>query len=62
MVGLFAVSQGKSADIVPKLKQDLFSTVKVNWMVWLPAQFVNFRCGRELENLTFSWYDGQSHA
>lgn len=29
--------------IVPKLRQDLASTVVANWSLWIPGQFVNFR-------------------
>jgi len=34
--------EGKPANIVPKLKQDLPEAVKVNWMLWVPAQAINF--------------------
>ncbi|KAG2492314.1 hypothetical protein HYH03_009266 [Edaphochlamys debaryana] len=39
---LFTI-EGKSDQIVPKLKQDLVETVKVNWILWIPAQYLNFR-------------------
>jgi protein Mpv17 len=33
-----------NADQVPtKLKQDLVETVKMNWKIWIPAQFITFR-------------------
>jgi protein Mpv17 len=40
--------------IVPKLKQDLFSTVTANWTLWIPGQFVNFKFIPSQFNLLFS--------
>ena len=28
---------------MPKLKQDLATTVSANWALWIPGQFLNFR-------------------
>uniref|UniRef100_A0A7S0VKF2 Uncharacterized protein n=1 Tax=Polytomella parva TaxID=51329 RepID=A0A7S0VKF2_9CHLO len=39
---LFAL-EGKANQIPEKLRQDLFNTVRANWLLWVPAQFVNFR-------------------
>lgn len=35
--------EGQPQNIMPKLKQDLVDAVKVNWMLWVPAQYVNFQ-------------------
>lgn len=35
--------QGKPGLIRPKLEQDLFETVRANWILWVPAQYLNFR-------------------
>jgi hypothetical protein len=40
--------------IVPKLKQDLLSTVTANWALWIPGQFLNFRFVPPEFNLLFS--------
>lgn len=40
--------------IVPKLRQDLLSTVTANWVLWLPGQFINFRFISPKFNLLFS--------
>jgi hypothetical protein len=34
---------GQSHLVKAKLQQDLVPTVKANWILWVPAQFVNFR-------------------
>ncbi|GFR50941.1 hypothetical protein Agub_g13261 [Astrephomene gubernaculifera] len=39
---LFTI-EGKPGLIRPKLEQDLLETVKANWILWIPAQFINFR-------------------
>ncbi|GLI61596.1 hypothetical protein VaNZ11_004014 [Volvox africanus] len=39
---LFTI-EGKPHLIKPKLEQDLLETVKVNWVLWIPAQYLNFR-------------------
>lgn len=40
--------------IIPKLRQDIAATVLMNWKIWIPAQFVNFRFVRPDLNLLFS--------
>jgi hypothetical protein len=35
--------EGKLEEFMDKVKRDLFSTVVTNYIVWIPAQFVNFR-------------------
>ncbi|KAJ0412655.1 hypothetical protein ATCC90586_002285 [Pythium insidiosum] len=35
--------EGVPEQIPSKLRQDWWSTVKVNWVVWVPAQLINFR-------------------
>ncbi|KAG2447692.1 hypothetical protein HYH02_007152 [Chlamydomonas schloesseri] len=39
---LFTID-GKPHMIKPKLEQDWFETIKVNWVLWIPAQYFNFR-------------------
>ena len=34
--------QGKAREVVPKLKQDMWSILQTNWKVWIPFQFFNF--------------------
>jgi len=45
--------QGKADQIVRKLQQDWPETIKVNWVLWIPAQFINFKFVPP--NLTVSW-------
>ncbi|KAG1674855.1 hypothetical protein FOA52_015243 [Chlamydomonas sp. UWO 241] len=40
--GLINVIEGKPDMIVPKLKADLWEAVKANWLLWVPAQAINF--------------------
>ncbi|KAB2631072.1 protein sym-1-like [Pyrus ussuriensis x Pyrus communis] len=35
--------EGKPSQVVPKLQQEWFSAVLVNWQLWIPFQFLNFR-------------------
>ncbi|KAL8041720.1 hypothetical protein ABFX02_09G002400 [Erythranthe guttata] len=35
--------EGRPSDVVPKLKQEWFSSVLANWQLWIPFQFLNFR-------------------
>ncbi|KAI3868027.1 hypothetical protein MKX03_035243 [Papaver bracteatum] len=35
--------EGKPSQVVPKLQQEWFSAVIVNWQLWIPFQFLNFR-------------------
>ncbi|KAF5827527.1 hypothetical protein DUNSADRAFT_496 [Dunaliella salina] len=37
------IAEGKSDQVVRKLKQDWPETIKVNWVLWIPAQFINFK-------------------
>lgn len=39
---LFTID-GKMNEIVPKLKQDFAATVSMNWNIWIPFQYLNFR-------------------
>lgn len=36
------IGQGKSDEVVPKLKQDMKAILITNWKVWIPFQFFNF--------------------
>ncbi|CAN4085389.1 unnamed protein product [Withania somnifera] len=46
-VGVFLSSlvalEGRSSQVIPKLKQEWFSSVLANWQLWIPFQFFNFR-------------------
>jgi len=46
--------EGKANEIESKLKADWFSTVMANYMLWVPAQFVNFRFVPVLYQTLFS--------
>ncbi|PSS15753.1 Protein sym-1 like [Actinidia chinensis var. chinensis] len=35
--------EGRPSEVVPKLQQEWFSAVLVNWQLWIPFQFLNFR-------------------
>ncbi|XP_022744249.1 protein sym-1 [Durio zibethinus] len=35
--------EGRPSQVVPKLQQEWFSAVVVNWQLWIPFQFLNFR-------------------
>ncbi|KAF8369681.1 hypothetical protein HHK36_032293 [Tetracentron sinense] len=35
--------EGRPSQVVPKLQQEWFSAVLVNWQLWIPFQFLNFR-------------------
>ncbi|CAN0890626.1 Protein sym-1 [Linum grandiflorum] len=37
------VLEGRPSQVVPKLQQELFSSVVANWQLWIPFQFLNFR-------------------
>lgn len=43
MLAILTALDGKADQIVPELKSSLPSAIKANWMLWVPAQFVNFR-------------------
>ncbi|XP_057437871.1 protein sym-1 [Lotus japonicus] len=46
-IGVFLASlvtlEGSPSLVVPKLKQEWFSSVLANWKLWIPFQFLNFR-------------------
>lgn len=35
--------EGRSSLVIPKLRQEWFSSVLANWQLWIPFQFLNFR-------------------
>ncbi|KAL3835314.1 hypothetical protein ACJIZ3_010050 [Penstemon smallii] len=35
--------EGRPSLVIPKLKQEWFSSVLANWQLWIPFQFLNFR-------------------
>lgn len=37
--------EGNASQILAKLRQDLGGAVVANWKIWVPANFINFRCG-----------------
>lgn len=45
-IGVFFASlltlEGRSSEILPKLKQDWVAAVLANWKLWIPFQFLNF--------------------
>jgi len=43
IMALLTTVEGKPQNIMPKLKQDWPEAVKVNWMLWVPAQYINFQ-------------------
>eukprot|EP00798_Chlamydomonas_sp_ICE-L_P025111 gene25111-10752_t len=40
---LSALGGASIPEVQDKLKRDLFPAVKVNWLLWVPAQFINFK-------------------
>ncbi|KAJ6813888.1 protein sym-1 [Iris pallida] len=34
--------EGRPSQVMPKLKQEWFSSVLANWQLWIPFQFLNF--------------------
>ncbi|MED6194090.1 hypothetical protein PIB30_025337 [Stylosanthes scabra] len=46
-IGVFLATlttlEGRPSEVVPKLKQEWFSSVVANWQLWIPFQFLNFR-------------------
>lgn len=43
--GLFMALDGQGPDAIRgKVAQDFWPTLRSNWMVWIPANLVNFRC------------------
>ncbi|KAH6809354.1 Peroxisomal membrane 22 kDa family protein [Perilla frutescens var. frutescens] len=34
--------EGRPSNVIPKLKQEWFSSVLANWQLWIPFQFLNF--------------------
>lgn len=42
---LTAIDGGRGPEISAALRSDWASSVKANWVLWVPAQFINFRCG-----------------
>lgn len=43
MIAILTALDGKADQIVPELASSLPSAIKANWMLWVPAQFLNFR-------------------
>ncbi|KAI4348560.1 hypothetical protein L6164_009270 [Bauhinia variegata] len=43
VVAFLMVLEGRPSEVVPKLRQEWFSTVVANWQLWIPFQFLNFR-------------------
>ncbi|KAL5225155.1 hypothetical protein ABZP36_011794 [Zizania latifolia] len=41
-MSLLVTLEGKPSLVVPKLKQEWFSSVIANWQLWIPFQFLNF--------------------
>ncbi|GAB4814665.1 hypothetical protein N2152v2_001711 [Parachlorella kessleri] len=43
ILGLIMAFEGQAHALPDKLRQDLFTIVRSNWMLWVPFQFFNFR-------------------
>ena len=43
LFGLLLTLDGKPEHWAAKMKEDFVPTMKTNWMVWAPAQLINFR-------------------
>jgi len=43
IVSAIMAMEGHATEIPTKLRNDLFTIVQSNWMLWVPFQFVNFR-------------------
>ncbi|KAJ4780131.1 Protein Mpv17 [Rhynchospora pubera] len=41
-MSLLVTLEGKPSHVMPKLKQEWFSSVIANWQLWIPFQFLNF--------------------
>mmetsp|Transcript_28796 Transcript_28796/g.37829 ORF Transcript_28796/g.37829 Transcript_28796/m.37829 type:complete len:296 (-) Transcript_28796:284-1171(-) len=41
--GIFLCLDGKPQELQDKLKQDFWTTIRSNWMLWIPANLINFR-------------------
>ncbi|XP_048529372.1 protein sym-1-like [Triticum urartu] len=41
-MSLLVTLEGKPSLVVPKLKQEWFSSLIANWQLWIPFQFLNF--------------------
>lgn len=42
-LSLLETLEGRPSQVLPKLQQEWFSAVVVNWQLWIPFQFLNFR-------------------
>jgi hypothetical protein len=42
-MSILTAIEGKPEAIQAKLQQDLFPAIKVNWGLWVPAQYINFK-------------------
>lgn len=43
IISSIMVLEGHASEVPAKLKGDLFTIVKSNWVLWVPFQFINFR-------------------
>lgn len=43
IIGSVMALEGHAAAVPEKLKNDLFTIVRSNWVLWVPFQFINFR-------------------
>jgi len=43
IMSVLTLVEGTPDLIRPKLEQDLVPAIKVNWMLWVPAQYINFK-------------------
>lgn len=54
MIAILTALDGKADRVVDTLKADLPSAITANWMLWVPAQFVNFRFVPQSYQVLFS--------
>lgn len=43
IISLIMYMEGQGEQVPSKIKNDLFTIVKSNWVLWVPFQFINFR-------------------
>ncbi|KIZ00341.1 hypothetical protein MNEG_7616 [Monoraphidium neglectum] len=51
---LTAIDGGRGPEVKAALKSDWASSVRANWVLWVPAQFLNFRYVAPQHQLLFA--------
>lgn len=57
---LIMALEGRAAEAPAKLRRDYLDTMFANWKLWIPAQFLNFKCARA--RWARQWAPGPHHA